>query len=196
MQGLSGEHHTILTIRPERPTLSRVAAVGWQQLHMSGLAAARAHQIWVAAAAVLVAAVDTGSNLQLLLCPPVWQLCVTLDAERGCSRLLAQILLRLVLHTRYTVCCCSYCDVLDKDNMARIILENGITHVIHFATLLSGGGTTKQHEQQRLQAGVAWTDTRQHSSAWLQCVCLSSAAGFRSVSVELVYAGWSCRIAV
>lgn len=31
----------------------------------------------------------------------------------------------------------SYCDVLDKDNMARIILENGITHVIHLATLLS-----------------------------------------------------------
>ncbi|KAF6266777.1 hypothetical protein COO60DRAFT_1632820 [Scenedesmus sp. NREL 46B-D3] len=32
----------------------------------------------------------------------------------------------------------SYCDVQDKDNMARIILENGITHVVHFATLLSG----------------------------------------------------------
>jgi hypothetical protein len=25
-----------------------------------------------------------------------------------------------------------------QDNMARIILENGITHVVHFATLLSG----------------------------------------------------------
>ncbi|WIA29043.1 hypothetical protein OEZ86_011557 [Tetradesmus obliquus] len=34
----------------------------------------------------------------------------------------------------------SYCDVLDKDNMARIILENGITHVVHFATLLSAIG--------------------------------------------------------
>eukprot|EP00879_Flechtneria_rotunda_P005329 GHRR01005616.1.p1 GENE.GHRR01005616.1~~GHRR01005616.1.p1 ORF type:complete len:328 (+),score=105.19 GHRR01005616.1:1390-2373(+) len=34
----------------------------------------------------------------------------------------------------------SYCDVLDKDNMARIILENGITHVIHLATLLSAVG--------------------------------------------------------
>lgn len=32
----------------------------------------------------------------------------------------------------------SYCDVMDKDNMARIILENGITHVLHLATLLSG----------------------------------------------------------
>lgn len=32
----------------------------------------------------------------------------------------------------------SYCDVMDKDNMARIILENGITHVVHLATLLSG----------------------------------------------------------
>jgi hypothetical protein len=32
----------------------------------------------------------------------------------------------------------SYCDVLDKDNMARIILENGCTHVVHLATLLSG----------------------------------------------------------
>lgn len=25
-----------------------------------------------------------------------------------------------------------------QDNMARIILENGITHVVHLATLLSG----------------------------------------------------------
>jgi hypothetical protein len=32
----------------------------------------------------------------------------------------------------------SYCDVLDKDALARIILENGVTHVLHLATLLSG----------------------------------------------------------
>jgi UDP-glucose 4-epimerase len=31
-----------------------------------------------------------------------------------------------------------YCDVQDKDNMARLMLENGITHVVHLATLLSG----------------------------------------------------------
>jgi hypothetical protein len=29
-----------------------------------------------------------------------------------------------------------------QDNMARIILENGITHVVHFATLLSGACRT------------------------------------------------------
>ena len=33
-----------------------------------------------------------------------------------------------------------YCDVQDKDNMARLMLENGITHVVHLATLLSGEG--------------------------------------------------------
>eukprot|EP00951_Prasinocladus_malaysianus_P005528 scaffold39133_cov33-Prasinocladus_malaysianus.AAC.1 len=31
-----------------------------------------------------------------------------------------------------------YCDVQDKDNLARIMLENGITTVVHLATLLSG----------------------------------------------------------
>jgi hypothetical protein len=66
-------------------------------------------------------------------------------------------------------CCCSYCDVLDKDNMARIILENGITHVIHFATLLSGGAH-QASEQQRLQADVAWNVPCQPSAAGLQCV--------------------------
>jgi hypothetical protein len=31
-----------------------------------------------------------------------------------------------------------------QDNMARIILENGITHVVHFATLLSGAPLRQQ----------------------------------------------------
>ncbi|KAF8072838.1 hypothetical protein HT031_000498 [Scenedesmus sp. PABB004] len=34
----------------------------------------------------------------------------------------------------------SYCDVLDKDNMTRIVLENGCTHIVHLATLLSAVG--------------------------------------------------------
>jgi threonine 3-dehydrogenase len=33
-----------------------------------------------------------------------------------------------------------YCDVTDKDNMARIVLESRITHVVHLATLLSAIG--------------------------------------------------------
>lgn len=35
---------------------------------------------------------------------------------------------------------CLALSTLSQDNMARIILENGITHVIHLATLLSGKG--------------------------------------------------------
>ncbi|KAI8470621.1 MAG: NAD(P)-binding protein [Monoraphidium minutum] len=34
----------------------------------------------------------------------------------------------------------AYLDVQDKDNMARLILENGVTHVVHLATLLSAVG--------------------------------------------------------
>lgn len=33
-----------------------------------------------------------------------------------------------------------YCDVTDKDNLSRIVLENRITHVVHLATLLSAVG--------------------------------------------------------
>ena len=33
-----------------------------------------------------------------------------------------------------------YCDVQDKDNLARIVLENGVNTIIHLATLLSGQG--------------------------------------------------------
>ena len=33
-----------------------------------------------------------------------------------------------------------YCDVTEKDGLARIVLENNITHIIHLATLLSAVG--------------------------------------------------------
>lgn len=34
----------------------------------------------------------------------------------------------------------AYLDVQDHDNMARIVLENGVTHIVHLATLLSAIG--------------------------------------------------------
>eukprot|EP01024_Parvocaulis_polyphysoides_P044148 TRINITY_DN405_c0_g1_i4.p1 TRINITY_DN405_c0_g1~~TRINITY_DN405_c0_g1_i4.p1 ORF type:complete len:275 (-),score=8.82 TRINITY_DN405_c0_g1_i4:463-1233(-) len=34
----------------------------------------------------------------------------------------------------------AYCDVTDQQNLARIIVENGVTHVVHLATLLSAIG--------------------------------------------------------
>jgi threonine 3-dehydrogenase len=34
----------------------------------------------------------------------------------------------------------AYCDVTDKDNIARLVVEHRITHIMHLATLLSAVG--------------------------------------------------------
>ena len=47
-----------------------------------------------------------------------------------------------------------YCDVQDKDNLARILLENGITTVVHLATLLSGMSCHAPIEGERVHEGV------------------------------------------
>jgi nucleoside-diphosphate-sugar epimerase len=33
-----------------------------------------------------------------------------------------------------------YCDVTDKDGLSRIVLESGVTHIVHLATMLSAIG--------------------------------------------------------
>lgn len=78
----------------------------------------------------------------------------------------------------------SYCDVLDKDNMARIILENGVTHVIHLATLLSGvhGGSTVQLGSCRGQAVVIVIQTWYSSMVRINfdvCMCSGGGGGRR-----------------
>ena len=39
----------------------------------------------------------------------------------------------------HAACACH--SMQDKDSLARIILENGVNHVVHLATLLSGAPT-------------------------------------------------------
>ena len=34
----------------------------------------------------------------------------------------------------------AYCDVTDKESIARLVVENRITHIMHLATLLSAVG--------------------------------------------------------